>query len=88
MTGTGFCFTDKSLFALSHADDRTRVYRRTNTRLADCFVLEMDRVGGGSMMVWVDNGWPEDGLGCNARQSECSLLYRRRPVSSCQTISP
>ena len=37
-------------------------------------------------LAW-NNGWPEDGLGCNARQSECASLFRRRLASSCHTIS-
>ena len=45
-------FSDESRFALSHADGRTRVYRRTNEHYADCCVLERDRFGGSSVMVW------------------------------------
>ena len=42
----------KSQFALCQADSRTLVYRRTNERYADCCVLERNRFGGGSLMVW------------------------------------
>lgn len=45
-------FTDESRFTLSHADGRVRVYRRKNERFADCCVVERDRFGGGSVMVW------------------------------------
>ena len=45
-------FSDESRFALSHADGRTRVCRRTNERYVDCCVLERDRFGWDSLMVW------------------------------------
>ena len=44
-------FSDESRFALSHAVGRTRVYRLTNERYADCCVLERDLFSGGSLMV-------------------------------------
>ena len=45
-------FTDESRFNLFRADGRRRVYRRRNELYADCFVIERDRIGGGSVMVW------------------------------------
>ena len=45
-------FSDESRFRLSHADGRTRVYRRNGERYADCCVLESNRWGGGGVMVW------------------------------------
>ena len=33
-------------------DGRRRVYRRRGERFADACVLERDRFGGGSVMVW------------------------------------
>ena len=42
-------FSDESRNA--YADGRTRVYRRTYERHADCCVLESDRFCGGSLMV-------------------------------------
>ena len=45
-------FSDESRFNLSFGDGRIRVWRRTGERYADCNVLERDRFGGGSCMVW------------------------------------
>lgn len=45
-------FSDESRFNLSRSDGRTRVYRRKGERYADCCVVERDRFGGGSVMVW------------------------------------
>ena len=82
-------FSDESRIALSHANDGTEVYRPH--KRAFCGLL---RAGKGSVwwgqfdgLGW-DNGWLEDRVGCNARQFECSSLYRRRLASSCHTVSP
>ena len=45
-------FTDESRFTLYRADGRRRVYRRRGERFADACVVEWDRFGGGSVMVW------------------------------------
>ena len=45
-------FSDESRFTLSRADGRLRVWRRVGERYADNCVLEADRFGGGSVMVW------------------------------------
>ena len=45
-------FSDVSCFNLSFADGRIRCYRRRNERFADNCVLERNRFGGGSVMVW------------------------------------
>jgi len=45
-------FTDESRFNLSNNDRRVRVWRRAGERFADCNVVEYDRYGGGSVMVW------------------------------------
>lgn len=45
-------FTDESRFCVSFADGRRRVWRRPGERYANCCVLERDRWGGGSLMVW------------------------------------
>lgn len=45
-------FTDESRFSLNRADGRVRVYRRRGERFADNTVMEADRFGGGSVMVW------------------------------------
>ena len=45
-------FSDESRFNLFNADGRVRVYRRRNERYADNCVIEHERYGGGSVMVW------------------------------------
>lgn len=45
-------FSDESRFNISHADGRERVYRRRGERFADACVIERDRFGGGSVLVW------------------------------------
>ena len=45
-------FTDEARFTLFRPDGRLRVYRRRGERFADACVLERDRFGGGSVMVW------------------------------------
>ena len=46
-------FSDESRFNLSHHDGRIRVFRRRGERFADNCLIERDRFGGGSVMVWV-----------------------------------
>lgn len=45
-------FSDESRFLLHRADGRLRVYRRRNERYRQDCVLEVDRFGGGGVMVW------------------------------------
>ena len=45
-------FSDESRFLLHRRDGRQRVYRRRNERFAPNCVREVDRFGGGSVMVW------------------------------------
>ncbi|KAK7091420.1 hypothetical protein V1264_009103 [Littorina saxatilis] len=45
-------FTDESRFCLEPADGRIRVWRRREERFAEGAVLEQQRFGGGSVMVW------------------------------------
>lgn len=45
-------FSDESRFSLHRADGRQRVYRRRGERYADACIIERDRFGGGSVMVW------------------------------------
>ena len=45
-------FSDESRFTLFRADGRSRSYRRHNERYAANCVLEHDRFGGNSVMVW------------------------------------
>ena len=44
-------FSDESRFNLSHHDGRIRDFRRRGERFADNCLIEMDRFGGGSVMV-------------------------------------
>ena len=45
-------FSDESRFNRSHRDGRIRVFRRRGERFADNCLIERDRFGGGSVMVW------------------------------------
>jgi hypothetical protein len=45
-------FSDKSSFMLPKRDGRTRVYRRRNGRFARHCVHEVEKVDGGSVMMW------------------------------------
>uniref|UniRef100_A0A8C7QJN8 Tc1-like transposase DDE domain-containing protein n=1 Tax=Oncorhynchus mykiss TaxID=8022 RepID=A0A8C7QJN8_ONCMY len=45
-------FTDESRFTLSTCDKCDRVWRRRGERSAACNILQHDRFGGGSVMVW------------------------------------
>lgn len=45
-------FSDESRFLLRRPDGRARVYRRRHERFAANCVQEVDRFGGGSVMVW------------------------------------
>ena len=45
-------FTDESRFTLSTCDRRERVWRRRGERYAACNIIQHDRFGGGSVMVW------------------------------------
>ena len=45
-------FSDESWFYLYRADGRKRVYRRRGEQFTDACIMENDRFGGGSVMVW------------------------------------
>lgn len=45
-------FSDESRFPLQRHDGRQRVYRRRNERFANNCVAQVDRFGGGSVMMW------------------------------------
>ena len=45
-------FTDESRFTLSTCDRRDRVWRCRGEHSAACNILQHDRFGGGSVMVW------------------------------------
>ncbi|KAL0148612.1 hypothetical protein M9458_056052 [Cirrhinus mrigala] len=46
------CSNDESRFTLSTCDRRDRVWRRRGERSAACNILQHDRFGSGSVMVW------------------------------------
>lgn len=48
----GVLFTDESRFRLTGTDGRTRVWRRPGERFDPATIIERDRFGGGSVMVW------------------------------------
>ena len=45
-------FTDESLFTVDFADGRVCVWRRSGERYHEQNVIQRDRYGGGSVMVW------------------------------------
>ena len=45
-------FSDESRYLLYRSDGRRRVYRLRNGRFTDSCVSEVDRFGGGGVMVW------------------------------------
>ena len=45
-------FTNESRFSLYRSEGRQRVYRHNGEGFADACVVERDRFGGGSVMVW------------------------------------
>ena len=45
-------FSDESRFNLFNADGRRRVFRRCNERYSNTCIVEHERYGGGSVMVW------------------------------------
>jgi len=45
-------FSDETRYNVSGNDGRLRVYRRTHERFSDNCVVERDRFGGGSVMIW------------------------------------
>ncbi|KAI3369840.1 hypothetical protein L3Q82_024422 [Scortum barcoo] len=51
-TGALCSCTDESRFTLSTCDRRDRVWRRRGERSAACNILQHDRFGSGSVMVW------------------------------------
>ncbi|KAL0195346.1 hypothetical protein M9458_008918, partial [Cirrhinus mrigala] len=70
-------FTDESRFTLSTCDRRDRVWRRRGERSAACNILQHDRFGSGSVMVW--GGTSLEGrtaLHVLARGSLTAIRYR------------
>lgn len=50
-------FTDESRYVLDFNDGRVRVRRLPTERFLDCCIVEHDRYGGGSLMVWGGISW-------------------------------
>ena len=63
------------------------VVKRTNKRCWDCYVLERDRFGRGSFMVW-HGKMGDQKTYFVVMQDNFNALYRRHLVTSCHTISP
>ncbi|KAK3091830.1 hypothetical protein FSP39_022977 [Pinctada imbricata] len=51
-SGNGVVFSDESRYLLDRVDGRQWVYRRRGEHYSDACVPEVDRYGGGSIMVW------------------------------------
>lgn len=69
-------FSDESRFLLQRRDGRQRVYRRRGERFADPCVLQVDRFGGGSVMVWgaIRHGWKSRLVFVDGRMN--AVMYR------------
>ncbi len=52
--------TDDSRFHVSTCDRRVRVWRRAGERYAESNIVEYDRYGGGSVMVWAAFVWTDE----------------------------
>ena len=63
------------------------VVKHNNKRCWDCYVLESDRFGRGSFMVW-SGKMGDQTTYFVVMQDNFNALYRRRLVTSCHTISP
>ena len=63
------------------------VVKRTNKRCWDYYVLERDRFGRGSFVVWGGKTGDQKTYFV-VMQDNFNTLYRRRLVTSCHTISP
>ena len=57
-------FTDESRFSLYRSDGWQPVYRRIGERFSDVCVVERDRFGGGSVIVWGGISMVEITSGC------------------------
>ena len=69
--------SDESRFTISNADyRRLHIYRRRNVRLADCWIRERHRFGGGSIMVWGGIGKSENWFGHYLRKCQCAELQQ------------
>uniref|UniRef100_A0AAZ3SWD3 Transposase n=1 Tax=Oncorhynchus tshawytscha TaxID=74940 RepID=A0AAZ3SWD3_ONCTS len=70
-------FTDESRFTLSTCDRRDRVWRRRGERSAACNILQHDRFGSGSVMVWDGISlWGRTALHVLARSSLTAIRCR------------
>ena len=81
-TGTGFLSVAKS-----DLHSAMLVVKRTNKRSWDCFVLERDRFGGGSFVVW-GGKMSDQKTYFVVMQDNFNALYRRDLMISCHIISP
>ena len=81
-TGTGFRSVAKP-----DLHSAMLVVKRTNKRCWDCYVLERDRFGGGSFVVW-DRKMGDQKTYFVVMQDNFNAVYQRHLVISCHTISP
>ena len=81
-------FFDESRFTLSRADERVRVWRRLGERYSENCVLQADRFGGGSVMVWAAFSHDHVAVLRRTLQREWTLIpqaYFRTLVNSMRT---
>ena len=82
LTGIGF-----RLVAKPDLHSAMLVVKRTNKRCWDCYMLERDRFGGGSFVVW-GGKMDDQKTYFVVVQDNFNALYRRCLVTSYHTISP
>ena len=81
-TGTGFRSVAKP-----DLHSAMLVVKRTNKPWWDCYVLERDRFGEGSLVVW-GGKMGDQKTYFVVMQDNFNALYRRILMTSCHTISP
>ena len=67
-------FTDESRFNVQFADGRLRVWRRTGESMDENNIVDRDRYGGESVMIWVGM------LICQSGKTEIVTVYGRLNV--------
>ena len=79
-------FTDESRFNLCDRDGRQRIYRRRNEGYRNNCLIESNRQGGGSVMIW--GGISQNPMCPYSWKFECCKIPERNSESSVHSASP